>query len=83
MTGTATERSQIVAFATKSGANIESLSFSSIRNVPVFNFKMTMPLRNELPEAAVYLREHASDLPNAFEEAIDNIQSEVPKTTNN
>ncbi|MDA1027538.1 MAG: hypothetical protein O3B41_00575 [Bacteroidetes bacterium] len=81
MTGTATERSQIVAFATKSGANIESLSFSSIRNVPVFNFKMTMPLKNILPEAAVYLREHAADLPNAFEEAIGNIQSEVPNTT--
>ncbi|NQV74300.1 hypothetical protein HQ496_14370 [bacterium] len=81
MTGTATNRSQIVTFATKSGANIESLEFSSIRDVPVYMFKMTMPLKNGLPEAAIYLREHASDLPNSFSEALQTIESASSDST--
>ena len=77
LTGTATDRSQIVAFATKSSANIESLTFSSIRDVPVFTFEMTMPLKNTLPEAAQYLRDHAADLPNSFSDAMEAV-SELP-----
>lgn len=77
MTGTATDRNQIVAFASKSGANIENMEFSSIRNVSVFTFKMTMPLKNELPEAAQYLREHASDLPDVFTDAFEPLETPV------
>jgi len=75
MSGTATDRNQIVAFASKSGANIENMEFASIREVSVFTFTMTMPIKTELPEAAVYLREHASELPNAFSEALEPSES--------
>lgn len=57
VTGTSMDRDQIVLFATQASANIESISFSEIREWPVYSFKMTMQLSRELPEAASYLRE--------------------------
>lgn len=59
ISGTATDRDQIVAFATQAGANIERLEFSEIRGWPVYTFEMSMRLERVLPEAAVYLRENA------------------------
>lgn len=57
--GTATDRNQVVALASYTGANIETLKFSEIREWPVFSFTMKMPIDEELPEAAKYLRERA------------------------
>lgn len=57
--GTATDRNQVVALASYTGANIETLKFSEIREWPVFSFTMKLPLQEELPEAARYLRERA------------------------
>ncbi|NNF02882.1 MAG: hypothetical protein HKN17_00340, partial [Rhodothermales bacterium] len=57
--GTATDRNQIVALASYTGANIETLKFSEIRDWPVFSFTMKMEIDSELPEAAKYLRERA------------------------
>ncbi|MDX1584054.1 MAG: hypothetical protein R3338_10695, partial [Thermoanaerobaculia bacterium] len=57
--GTATDRNQIVALASYTGANIETLKFSEIREWPVFSFTMKLPIEEDLPEAAKYLRERA------------------------
>ena len=62
VTGTAMDRNKIVQFATGAEANIESISFSEIRGVPVYEFRMTMMIERDLPEAARYLRENAKNL---------------------
>lgn len=62
VTGTAMDRNKIVQFATGAEANIESISFSEIRGVPVYEFRMTMQIERDLPEAARYLRENAKNL---------------------
>jgi len=62
VTGRSTDRNQIVDFATRANGNIESISFAEIRDVPVYEFRMTMLIKRELPEAAIFLREHAAEL---------------------
>ena len=54
--GNATDRDEVVAFATQSNATIETLSFSEIRGWPVYSFSMRRRIPRELPKAAVYLR---------------------------
>jgi len=54
--GNATNRDEVVAFATQSNATIETLSFSEIRGWPVYSFSMRRRIPRELPKAAVYLR---------------------------
>jgi len=60
VTGNATSRDNVVSLADRLDGSIESLSFSEIRDWPVFSFRMTFPLKQALPEAARYLREHVS-----------------------
>ncbi len=62
--GNASARDRVVTLSEKLGAEIESLTFSDIREAPVFSFRMRMPVIIELPEAAIYLR-------NQVEGAID------------
>ena len=62
LTGTATSREQIVRLATRMDGVIEDLTFSEIRDWPVFSFRMTIPLEHELPEAAKFLREQAAQM---------------------
>jgi hypothetical protein len=57
--GTATDRDQVVRYAARMDGQIQSLSFDEIRDWPVYQFKMAVPLPNELPEAAQFLREQA------------------------
>lgn len=64
--GNATSRDQVVAFAAEADAIIESLSFSNIRDWPVFSFVMTIRVEDELPEAAIYLRNRAQQEPDAL-----------------
>ncbi|TDI68724.1 MAG: hypothetical protein E2O85_06725 [Bacteroidetes bacterium] len=54
--GNATDRDEVVAFATQSNATIETLSFSEIRGWPVYSFSMRRRIPKELPKAAIYLR---------------------------
>jgi hypothetical protein len=54
--GNATDRNEVVAFATQSDATIETLQFSEIRGWPVYSFSMRRRIPKELPKAAVYLR---------------------------
>ena len=57
--GYAMTRSQVVQFAERMDATIEEVTFEEIRDYPVFNFVMTVPVRDELPQVARYLRERA------------------------
>jgi len=54
--GNATDRDEVVAFATQSDATIETLSFSEIRGWPVYSFSLRRRMPRVLPRAAIYLR---------------------------
>jgi hypothetical protein len=56
ITGTATSRDHVVAFASRLSGSIESLTFSEIREFPVYTYTMKVPVEDSLPEAARYLR---------------------------
>lgn len=58
LAGTATSRDRIVALAERLDATIATLTFSEIREWPVYTFNMQMEVPDELPAAARYLREH-------------------------
>ncbi len=58
--GNATSRDRIVSLAERVDGQITSLTFSEIREWPVYTFEMKLPLRVELPEAARYLREQVA-----------------------
>lgn len=60
LSGNATSRDQIVRLATRLDGVIESVSFSEIRDWPVYSFQMTVPVQTEIPEAARFLREQAA-----------------------
>ncbi len=64
--GTSMDRDQIVKFAARASANIESISFAEIRDWPVYSFQLTIHLVRQLPEAAIYLRENAENQPDIF-----------------
>lgn len=58
--GTATSRDRVVQFAEGTGGDLIALTFSEIRDFPVYSFTLTLPLPADLPEAARYLREQAA-----------------------
>ncbi len=58
--GNATSRDRVVSLAERLDGQIASLTFSEIREWPVYTFEMKVPLRVELPEAARYLREQVT-----------------------
>ncbi len=60
--GNATARDRIVKLARRLNGEIESVTFSEIRDWPVYSFNMKVPLSNELPEAAKYLRERIQEV---------------------
>ncbi|NNE35685.1 MAG: PilN domain-containing protein, partial [Rhodothermales bacterium] len=55
--GNATSRDRIVELARRTDSDIESVTFSEIREWPVYSFTMRMRQPRSLPEAAKYLRE--------------------------
>jgi hypothetical protein len=59
LTGNATGREPIVALAASVDGQIQSLTFSEIRERPVYTFVMQLEVERKLPEAALYLREQA------------------------
>lgn len=77
VTGKAMDRNKIVQFATGAEANIESITFAEIRDVPVYEFRMTMRVKRELPEAARYLRENAKQILAAGAEAEDAVTADA------
>ena len=57
MAGTATNRNQIVRLAARMDGTISAMTFSVIRDWPVFSYRMTVPLETDMPAAVKYLRE--------------------------
>lgn len=55
--GTSTSRDRIVMLAQRLDATLKELTFSEIREWPVYTFHMEVPLHDALPAAALYLRE--------------------------
>jgi hypothetical protein len=62
ITGNATSRDRVVQLAERLEGDIESITFSEIREAPVFSFRMRMPMVIDLPEAALYLRQQVAQL---------------------
>lgn len=56
--GNATSRDHVVVFASRVDGIIESLTFSEIREWPVYSYSMSIPVSDSLPQAARYLREN-------------------------
>jgi hypothetical protein len=59
LSGNATNRDRIVQLAERAEGEIKSVTFSEIREWPVYSFTMEVPLKTGLPEATKYLREQA------------------------
>ncbi len=57
--GYATSRAKVVDLASRLTAAIDQLTFSEIREYPVYEYRMRFALPNELPAAAQFLREQA------------------------
>ncbi|PSQ98733.1 MAG: hypothetical protein BRD48_06210 [Bacteroidetes bacterium QS_9_68_14] len=57
--GNATSRDRVVELAERTEGRIQSVTFSEIRDWPVYSFAMEVPLKTGLPEATKYLREQA------------------------
>ncbi len=59
--GSATSRDGVVTLAERLDGRIETLTFAEIREWPVYSYTLRVPLSNELPEAAVFLRERIAE----------------------
>ena len=59
--GSATNRNRVVNLADRLNGSIQSLTFAEIREKPVYEYRMQVPVPELLPEAAEYLR-HQVDL---------------------
>ncbi|HMB92420.1 MAG TPA: hypothetical protein VKP65_16325 [Rhodothermales bacterium] len=70
LSGNATARDHVVELAQRLDGTIATLTFSEIRDWPVYSFKLNMPLENGLPKAAEYLRKRAAE---QAEEAAANV----------
>ena len=54
--GNASSKDRIVTLAEHLDGDIESQTYSEIREAQVYSFRMRVPVIIELPEAAIYLR---------------------------
>lgn len=61
VSGNATARDHVVDLAARLNGTISSLTFSEIRDWPVYSFKMNIPLEKGLPKAAEYLRQQVAE----------------------
>ncbi len=61
VSGNATARDRVVELAERLDGTISTLTFSEIRDWPVYSFKMTAPLDKGLPKAAEYLRRQVAE----------------------
>ena len=59
--GYATSRAKVVDLASRLTASIDELTFSEIREYPVYEYRMRFALPNDLPAAAQFLREQAGE----------------------
>jgi hypothetical protein len=59
LSGNSTSRDRVVRLAEQMEGHIDALTFSEIRDFPVYSFVIDIPLTDDLPEAAIFLREQA------------------------
>lgn len=59
--GNSTSRDRVVRLAERLDGNIQEVTFSEIREWPVYSFRVVMPLYTGLPEAAKYLRQQLAE----------------------
>ena len=72
LSGSATTRDRIVRLAERVEGRIQEVTFSEIREWPVYAFRLSVPLETGLPEATRYLRkQHAEAQRTARESAPD------------
>ncbi|MEM8485654.1 MAG: hypothetical protein AAF564_08890, partial [Bacteroidota bacterium] len=69
--GTSSARDRVVDLATNLDGDIESLTYSEIREAPVFSFRMRVPVIDDLPAAAKYLRNQVEGAISTENEAAD------------
>jgi len=70
VSGNATARDRVVELAEHLGGSISTLTFSEIREWPVYSFKMSVPLEQGLPKAAEYLRQQVAEAEKAAAESV-------------
>ena len=61
--GYATSRDRVVGLAQRLTASIDELTYQSVRDYPVYEYRMRFPVPDELPQIARVLREQAGDVP--------------------
>jgi hypothetical protein len=59
--GYATTRSRVVGLAQRLDATINEVTFQALREIPVFEYRMTFALPHELPQIARVMREQAGE----------------------
>ena len=59
--GFATSRSRVVGLAQRLDATIEELTYQSVRDYPVFEYRLKMSSPVSLPQTSIYLREQIGD----------------------
>ena len=59
--GYATTRARVVGFAQRLDATINEVSFQALREIPVFEYRVTLALPSELPQTARVMRELAGE----------------------
>lgn len=57
ITGTATSRRRVVRFARRQDAQVDEITYTDVRDYPLYNFVITVPLPDETPEFVRYWRE--------------------------
>lgn len=62
ITGRATSRTRVVALARQQDAQIDEITYTDVRDYPLYTFKMTVPLPTEMPEVVPYWREKVDSL---------------------
>ncbi len=59
--GYATNRARVVGLAQRLEATINEVTFQALREIPVFEYRMTLALPNELPQISRVMREAAGE----------------------
>jgi hypothetical protein len=59
--GNALERARIARLAQRWNGSIEKLTFAEIQGIRIYTFSMMVPISQELPQVAQYLRDNSLD----------------------
>lgn len=79
--GNALQRNRIATLAQQWNGSIEKLNFAEIQGMRVYTFIMTVPIQEELPKVAQFLRQNSLDqLDPAESEALTSMSEAVPST---